>query len=193
MLGRRVRGYQPKRLRARVYEVVQRPGGNEHHVARACAAGPAVQHRLALALDEKEDLVTLVRLLADVFTGLDRHHDNLGVLARHDGLAEVVVLSRELGVVLDRVPSGKLMAGSTPAHSLCSRRRRLRSPWFPAPPCSTSSRGVSTRAASPGWSRPSGSVSAASCTSPPQRSGCPRCWLLPRWPSRSSSTQAPRT
>jgi hypothetical protein len=32
------------------------------------------------------------------------------VLPRHDGLAEVVVLPRELGVALDRVHSGKLTA-----------------------------------------------------------------------------------
>jgi hypothetical protein len=100
MLGRRVDGDEPQLARARVHEVVQRPGRNKNHVSGSDRGADAVQDRLTLAFDEKEDLIALVGLLADVLAGLESHGDDLAVLAGDDRLSEVLVPPGELGVVV---------------------------------------------------------------------------------------------
>jgi hypothetical protein len=78
---------------------VQRSRGNEDEIAGADRLRLPVQHRRALALDEEEDLVAVVRLLADLLARLDRHDDDLAVLAGRDRPPEGVVLTREVDVV----------------------------------------------------------------------------------------------
>jgi hypothetical protein len=63
-------------------------------------AGLGVQLGVALAVDEVEKLVDLVRLLADVVAGLHAHQHDLAVLVRQDDAPEVGVVLRLFGDVL---------------------------------------------------------------------------------------------
>src|SRR6185312_7824709 len=61
----------------------------------------AIKHRLAFAFLYPEELIELVDLCTDIFTGLEAHHDELAILRRIQDRAERRVPLRCLLDVLD--------------------------------------------------------------------------------------------
>lgn len=78
---------------------MQHAGGDEDVVAGTHGGRLPVQDRFAFTFDEEENLIALVGLFADLLAGLERHDDELRVLARLEDLPEELVLSCELDVV----------------------------------------------------------------------------------------------
>src|SRR5215218_5059199 len=97
VLGRGVHGDQAQRLVPGVDEVVAGPGRGQDQVVGADRGALAVEHGLALAVDEHQQLVVLlVDLLADLLAGRDGHGHDLAVLAGGDLAAEGVVAPGQL-------------------------------------------------------------------------------------------------
>ena len=61
----------------------------------------AIKYRLAFAFLYSEELIELVDLCTDIFTGLKAHDDELAILRRIQHLAERLVLLRCLFDVVD--------------------------------------------------------------------------------------------
>jgi hypothetical protein len=61
----------------------------------------AIKHRLAFAFLYPEELIELMDLCPDIFTGLKAHHDELAILRRIQDRAKRRVLLRRLFDVVD--------------------------------------------------------------------------------------------
>ena len=61
----------------------------------------AIKHSLAFAFLYPEELIELVDLCTDIFTGLKAHHDELAILRRIQDRAERRVLPRCLFYAVD--------------------------------------------------------------------------------------------
>ena len=61
----------------------------------------AIKHRLAFAFLYPEELIELVDLYTDIFTGLKAHHDELAILRRVQDRPERRVLLRSLFYAVD--------------------------------------------------------------------------------------------
>jgi hypothetical protein len=113
VLRRRVDREELHRLVVRVDHVVLRARGHAHDAALVDLLAAAFEHRLALALDDVDQLVDLVHLGADLLTGLEAHEHELAVFAGEQHLAKPLVV---LGLFLElcdvRMDHRDLLSGS---------------------------------------------------------------------------------
>src|SRR5690606_38724974 len=96
MLRRRIDGVQPQGLVAGIHDVVAGACRHDDRIVAFDLRTLAVDHDRALALFNPEELVpVVVDLFADLSPGLDRHQDQLQVLARVEHSPKIAVLFRQ--------------------------------------------------------------------------------------------------
>jgi tetratricopeptide (TPR) repeat protein len=89
LLGRRVDGEELEGLRSGVDEVVPRARGHRDQAPSTHGGALAVQDGVAAAVDEEEQLIDAVTLLADVVARRDAHDHHLTARLRQDLAPEV--------------------------------------------------------------------------------------------------------
>jgi hypothetical protein len=95
VLGRSVDGIEQQRLLAGVDEVMPRARGHDDGMIFLHLRANAVDHNLAFALLDAEELVAvIVHLLANLVARLQRHQHELHLLAGVEDTAEIAVLLR---------------------------------------------------------------------------------------------------
>src|SRR5205085_1524904 len=138
MLRRAVDGVQPQGCTAGVADVVPRAGGHDHReLVLDMIGNPINVDNAGPLLDAEELVAVLVNLFADLIAGLQRHGDELQMVARVEHPAEVLVLDRPL---LDIVaiafhPSLSFTSSKPPAalQPLASAERTNAAPAASAP------------------------------------------------------------
>src|ERR1700693_6286804 len=98
MLRRRDNGKKLHGLVTTVDEVMHRPGRDANGTVWIELACPIGKVDLARSLHNVDESITLGRLLANILTGSQRHHDQLAVLSGEQHLPKVLVV---LGYVLE--------------------------------------------------------------------------------------------